>query len=153
LAREAVMSRRRPMLAGFMWLLTLLFLLRVLGQLVQYSAAHPALPPFESFQGSNLPYWVLLPAQIVILFLMALYSWRVQAGSGSASPRAGRVLAWLGGFYLAVSLGRIAVGLAVEGAPSWFTAWISAALHVVLAAFVLSLAYHHAVDDPGERKR
>ena len=125
-----------------MWLLTLLFLLRVLGQALQYWAPHPALSPFESFQGSNLPYWVLLPAQIAILALMIRYSWRVHAGGGDPRPPAGRVLAWLGAVYMAASVARIAVGLVVESAPAWFTAWISAALHVVLAAFVLSLAYH-----------
>jgi hypothetical protein len=134
-----------------MWVLTVLFLLRVLGQAIQYWLPQPGLPPFASFQGSDLPYWVLLPSQLVILGLMCLTSWRVQAGIGAPRHATGRVLAWLGGFYMAVSIGRLVIGLSVEGVADWFTAWIPAALHVVLAAFVLCLAYHYVGEPKGGR--
>ena len=57
----------------------------------------------------------------------------------------GRILAWIGGIYMAGSLARLAVGLAVTDAPPWFTAWISAVFHVVLAGFVLTLAAYHGL--------
>jgi hypothetical protein len=48
-----------------------------------------------------------------------------------------------GGIYMAVAVIRIVIGLGFSGAPSWFTAWIPAIFHVVLAAFVLTLAAYH----------
>jgi hypothetical protein len=128
---------------AFLWTLSLLFALRVLGQAVQHWAPQPFLPPFDKFQGSSLPYGLLLSAQILILAAMVLLSWRVQTGKLAPSPRAARGLTWAGGIYMAASLGRIAVGLAVPVAPDWFRTWIPATFHVVLAGFVLTLAVYH----------
>jgi hypothetical protein len=113
-------------------LLTLLFSLRAAGQAIQHWAPQPYLPPFDAFQGSNLPYPVLLGSQIVILGAMAFCNLR--------PPKARRALFWFGSFYMVGSLARIAVGLAVPGAPAWFTAWIPAAFHLVLAGYVLTLS-------------
>jgi hypothetical protein len=55
-------------------------------------------------------------------------------------PKRGRVLLWIGGIYMVGSLLRIAVGLAVPGASAWFSTWIPALFHVVLAGYVLALA-------------
>ncbi|MEA3192186.1 MAG: hypothetical protein QOD26_519 [Betaproteobacteria bacterium] len=55
-------------------------------------------------------------------------------------PKGGRVLLWIGSLYMAGSLLRIAVGLAVPGVPAWFSAWIPALFHLVLASYVLALA-------------
>jgi drug/metabolite transporter superfamily protein YnfA len=125
-----------------LWLLTSLFTVRVLGQAVQHWAPRSFLPPFSQFQGSSLPYGLLLSVQLVILALMGFVSWRVQTGTFVPSLRAGTVLAWLGGIYMAGSLTRIAVGLAVPAAPDWFRTWIPAIFHIVLAGFVLTLAAH-----------
>jgi hypothetical protein len=129
--------------AALLWALSFLFALRVLGQAVQRWAPQPLLPAFDEFQGSSLPYWLLLSAQILILAAMTLISWRVQAGMLAPSARAASVLAWAGGIYMAGSLVRIAVGLAVPAAPDWFRTWIPAIFHVVLAGFVLTLAVYH----------
>jgi len=129
--------------AALLWLLTSLFTARVLGQAVQHWAPQPFLPPFSEFQGSSLPYWLLLSVQLVILALMGFVSWRVQTGTSVPSLRAGTVLACLGGIYMAGSIARIAVGLAVPAAPVWFRTWIPAIFHIVLAAFVLTLALYH----------
>jgi hypothetical protein len=37
---------------------------------------------------------------------------------------------------------RIGVGLLVPAAPPWFSTWIPATLHLVLAGYVLTLALH-----------
>lgn len=131
--------------ASALWLLTLLFALRVSGQAIQRWAPQPFLPDFGSFQGSGLHYGVLLPMQLVILAAMGFFAWRVQAGALAPSPRAGRILAWIGWIYLLGSVARIIVGLAVPAAPAWFSTWIPAVYHVVLAAYVLTLAYYHRI--------
>ena len=131
-----------------LWLLSLLFALRVLSQAIQFWTTVPWLPGFESFQGSGLPYWALLLAQALILTFVVGQAWRLQRGMVRPRGDRGSVLLWLGGMYLAGSLGRIAVGL-VPGASGWFRAWIPGAFHVVLAGYVLTLgAYHLRLSDP-----
>jgi hypothetical protein len=103
----------------------------------------PILPPFEAFQGSRVPYGLLLAVQLVILGLMLRVAWRIHTDRLAPSGRAGRWLAGLGGVYMAVAAGRIAVGLAVPGAPAWFSTWIPAFFHLVLAGFVLTVARYH----------
>jgi hypothetical protein len=135
------MERR---LAFLLWLFTALFAARVAGQAIQRWVPQAFLPPFDAFQGSNLPYWQLLSVQIVILAIMCVIAWRAQRNALAAHRRTGRVLAWAGGIYMAGSLGRIAVGALWRDAPAWFSAWIPAFFHVVLAAFVLTLSLYQA---------
>jgi hypothetical protein len=120
-----------------------LFAVRVLGQALQRWMPQPFLPPFQAFQGSQLPYSTLLSAQVVILAAMLRIAWRAQRRTLVPSRVAGTRLAWAGGIYMAASLCRIAIGLTVTGAPAWFSTWIPAAFHVVLAGFVVTLAVHH----------
>ena len=133
--------------SAILWTLSALFALRVGGQLLQRWAPLAFLPPFEAFQGSRLPYWLLLPSQLVILAIMARISWRVATRSLAKNPRIGKILAWLGGLYMAGSLARLGIGLATPGAPHWFTSWISGVFHLVLAGFVLTLAAFHLQRD------
>jgi len=133
----AATNRYHPLL---LWLFTSLFALRVIGQAVQRWSPQPWLPGFGAFQGSSLPYWFLLATQLVILTLMAYFALRLE----TRSERASRILFWLGGIYMLGSLARIGVGLAIADAPPWFRAWIPSVFHVILAAYVLTLAdYHH----------
>jgi hypothetical protein len=129
--------------AMVLWSLSFLFALRVLGQAVQRWVPQPFLPLFRDFQGSNLPYRLLLSAQLLILAAMAFASWRVQTGRLALGRRAGMALTWVGGIYMTGALTRIVVGLAVPAAPDWFRTWIPAIFHIVLAAFVLTLALYH----------
>jgi hypothetical protein len=146
LAQGQSMARRTYV--AVLLLLSLLFAMRVLGQAVQFWTTVPWLPSFESFQGGGLPYWVLLSAQVLILGFMARHSCQVQQGRVEPRRERGRVLLWVGGTYLAGSLGRMAIGL-VPGAPRWYRVWIPGAFHVVLAGYVVTLAaYHLRLSDP-----
>jgi hypothetical protein len=126
-----------------MALLTGLFGLRVAGQAVQFWMPQSFLPAFGSFQGSTLPYSTLLLIQLLILGLMLRTCLRIGSGIGVPDRRLGRGLAWFGGLYMAGSVARIAVGLAIPSAPAWFSTWIPAFFHLVLAGFVLSAAHFH----------
>lgn len=130
-----------------MALLAGLFGLRVAGQAVQYWAPQNFLPDFDAFQGSSLPYPVLLAFQLVILGWMVRTIWRVRLGSTVPNRRIGRWLAWLGGIYMAGSVLRIAVGLAIPSAPAWFSTWIPALFHLVIAGFVITAADFHLRGD------
>jgi hypothetical protein len=135
------MSRRVYATTG--WILSALFAARVVGQFVQVVSPQPFLPPAQDFQGSNLPYGVLLATQLAILATMVAVTGRLQRGALRARKRTGIVLGIGAALYMAVALGRIAVGLAVAEAPAWFRAWIPASFHVVLAAFVTMLCLYH----------
>lgn len=129
--------------AAACWSLSALFAVRVLGQAVQRWMPQPSLPSFEAFQGSGLPYWLLLSVQLLILVVMVRVAARVQAGRLAPSRRAGRWLGWAGAAYMAFAVGRIVVGLGVPDAAAWFKTWIPAFFHVVLAGFVLTVARYH----------
>lgn len=129
--------------SSVLYLLTSLFLLRVAGQAIQYWFALDSLPPFDAFQGSSLPYAVLLSVQLLLLVAMYRAAWRLGSAKLPPNRRTGRWLVAAGSIYMAGSLARITIGLTVTGANGWFTSWIPALLHVVLAAFVLTLAIFH----------
>ena len=145
--RLALTSRQRKEVAttyaGALWVLAGLFSARVLGQALQHWAPLPFLPPFEAFQGSGLPYLLLLSAQLAILGWMCRLAWRVSAGKLMPRHRAGRLLAWAGSLYFICMLGRLVAGLAFDTGSPWFEAWIPALFHMVLAAFVLTLAAYN----------
>jgi len=124
-----------------LWALLLLFSLRVAGQAVQKWQPQSYLPSFGEFQGSSIPYPALLAIQLVILAVMGRVCWRVHSGTLVPNQRAGGVLRAFGSLYMAGSLARIVVGMLMPDQPSWFTAWIPAFFHVVLAIFVLVVAH------------
>jgi len=123
--------------------LTVLFGCRVAGQAVQHWFPQPWLPDFGSFQGSSLQYSTLLAIQLLILGLMARTCWRLARGLIRPDRRLGRGLLWFGTIYMVGSVLRIAIGLTVPDAPAWFSSWIPAFFHLVLAGFVLAAADLH----------
>jgi hypothetical protein len=137
---------RRIVYCLLLGLQTFLFALRVAGQAIQRWMPQAGLPSNEAFQGSALPYGVLLSSQLVILAVMVFYTVRLARCRLAPSHRVGVVLAWLGGIYMTIALTRVAIGLWVPDAAPWFTVWIPALLHVVLASYVLTFAYYHAVE-------
>jgi hypothetical protein len=137
-----------------LWMLSALFAVRVLGQAVQHWWPQTYLPPFNAFQGSRLSYPTLLPAQAIILGLMVRTSWRATTGTFRPSDRKSLLWTWIGGIYMSGSLLRIVIGLASPNAPHWFRVWIPAYFHLVLAGFVLTLAFYYrarAVDSTALR--
>jgi len=140
--------------AALLWMLLLLFSFRVVGQAGQKWHPQTYLPSFGEFQGSGIPYSALLAIQLVMLAVMGRVCWRVHSRTLVTSHRAGRILRTFGGLYMAGSLARIVVGMVMPDPPSWFTAWIPAFFHIVLATFVLVVAnYHLDGTQPSERQR
>jgi hypothetical protein len=129
-------------IGALLWFLTLLFAVRVIGQALQSWWPQSFLPRFDAFQGSGLSYPFLLTAQLIILALMVRAALRV--GAGTFHPSRGQIkfLRGFGGIYMAGSVLRIVIGLTVNTAPRWFSTWIPAFFHLVLAAFVITLALY-----------
>ena len=123
-------------------LLTTAFLLRVFGQAVQRWSPVEFLPLFDDWQGSSLPYPVLLGAQIAILAVAVYVTWRMATGANVAGARwTGRILRF-GIIYFATMAIRIVLGLTLLPDVDWFTSWISSSFHLVLAVQVVLIGVY-----------
>lgn len=133
--------------------LSVLFALRVLAQLVQAVYEVPFLPPFGAWQGSGLPYPVLLGSQVVILVLVVLALWQVRRGT--INPRPWQYLGCfaLGGIYFAVMAFRLVAGLTFLAENEWFASSIPALFHVILASLILILGHYLLIQGKGKGRK
>lgn len=129
--------------ACFLWAFSLLFLIRIVGQLIQQVDSVLWLPPLAAWQGSSLPYAILLPAQLIIWAAMICTSHRHASGRVKRSRTRGKWLLLLGGLYFLSMTTRLVVGIAGLSTIPWFQKSIPAFFHLVLAAFILSIAAFH----------
>jgi hypothetical protein len=118
-----------------LWTCTGLFLLRVLGQLEVVLIAPTWLPTMEQWYSGLLPYPLLLPAQILILMLMAGLTVNEMRRPGDAPRREWlRVVSLV---YFAAMVVRLMVQF-LRGAEDVIAAGgIPVAFHWVLALFLL----------------
>jgi hypothetical protein len=131
--------------AGFLWVFSALFLLRVVGQLYVRLRRPAWLPPTEEW---NLtPYRLLLPAQIAILSLMAWLDVAFSLGEGvlvEPRPRLGEALLVFSYVYAGVMALRYVVRMTRMPSERWFGGTIPIVFHFVLASYVYVLGSYHA---------
>ena len=128
------------------------FLCRVAGHLVQVISPVGFLPPAASWQGSDLPYPVLLTSQIAILGLIGWVSTRMAAGRSVFPSRWGSPVIVLGAIYFGAMAARLVLGLTTMADVKWFAASIPAIFHLVLAsAAILTGAYARALSSKAGR--
>ena len=127
--------------APWLWCFTLLFLLRVLGQVIVV-IFHPRwLPPMEQWYSGLMPYPCLLPAQILILALMVAIGRGVSSGSGFFArprPRLGRWLMGLSCLYFAGMVVRYVLRMTWHPDQRWLGGTIPIVFHCVLAAYLFT---------------
>lgn len=126
--------------AALLWSCIALFGARVLGQLETLLIAPDWLPDMEAWYSGLMPYYLLLPAQIAILMLMAVVAWNRRVRSGAfarANPRMAGALRLFAYLYLTVMAVRLGVNIIDNGAEFWREGAIPVAFHWVLALFVL----------------
>ena len=124
---------------AFLALFTVLFVMRVVGQLVVRYAAPRWLPPMDRW--NLMPYRLLLPIQVVLLAVMTWISLSLLANEGFlAEPHRGLgLLAIVFSFLYAGSVVvRYAVRMSRRPGERWFGGAIPIVFHVVLAAFVFT---------------
>lgn len=126
-----------------LWSLVLLFCLRVTGQLLQFFSPFSWLPLFEKWQGSSLPYWLLLLIQLLIIVIMVRTVRRYTSGGVQKNHQKGKWLLAIGGVYFTSMAIRLIIGLSDLSAAPWFHKSIPAFFHLVLASFVLLLGAFH----------
>ena len=126
------------------WMLALaaLFVLRVLAQAVQWAGPVPFLPPFDTWQGSGLPYLALLASQVIIIALLARALLLVQRNAVRPATWKHRACFVLGGAYFAAMAFRLVAGLTFLSDAEWFAESLPAFFHLVLATFVLLFGHY-----------
>jgi hypothetical protein len=134
--------------AGWLLLvLSLLFAIRVAGQLVAVVRAPAWLPRVESGQWNLMPYRFLLPTQLVFLAVMAWIVGSLLAAEGpptDASPAFGGFLLVLAAVYASAMAIRYVIRMARQPGQRWFGGTIPIVFHWVLAAFLVVLGSYHA---------
>jgi hypothetical protein len=139
--------------AVMLWLLLLLFVMRVLGQLLVFAFHTRWLPPMSVWYSGVVPYRLLLPAQIVLIVLMTAIAIDFTRGAGTfvepRRPDIGSALIVAGWVYVAAMLARLARRiLSAKGRPWYDGGTVPTAFHFVLAAFVLTVGAWHAASAP-----
>lgn len=130
-----------------MWALTLLFFLRVLGQLLVAFFDAAFLPPMEEWYSGLLPYPILLPIQILILTFQVKVCMDFTRGYGFfvVQRRAmGRFVLWFSYIYFASMLMRYIITMALYPDKRWFGETIPIFFHFVLAGYLFALGHFHS---------
>jgi hypothetical protein len=137
------MTRRGREVALLLWTCIALFAARVVAQFEALVVAPAWLPEMDAWYSGLLPYYLLLPAQLALLMVMAVVAWnrRVRTGRFAlAHPRATRVLRVVAVIYFLVMGLRLGINVAGNGAEFWREGALPVAFHWVLALFLLASA-------------
>lgn len=122
--------------ATFLYVLTGLFLVRVVGQPLSAVVQLPFLPDYEAWQGSTLPYPVLLGAQVLIVGCMVGGARGMRTGMGHPRRRAGWWVVAASAVYGSVMAVRLVLGLTLFRDIPWFARPVPAVFHLVLASYL-----------------
>jgi hypothetical protein len=137
------LARARRVHAAVLLVLLAAFLGRVAAQLIQAVRPVDWLPPFDAWHSATLPYGglLLLQAATVVLCLWAITGLL----GGRTNPRRGlgRVLLGIGALYALLMGFRLLAGWSFLAEAAWFRQPLATMFHLVLAAFVLTLARFH----------
>jgi hypothetical protein len=142
--------RRSPLdpteTATYLALFIVLFLLRVIGQVLVVLRSPAWLPPMTAENWNLVPYRILLPSQLVIAVLMCfiLQGVRFEYGVfGTRREAFGAILIAASVIYAHVMAARYAVRMVRRPETRWFGGAIPIVFHMVLAAFVFTWGLYH----------
>ncbi len=139
----------RDLLVGntyFPWLVILLlaFVFRVFAQLIQWQIGIEFLPKFDDWQGSSMPYPILLIIQTCAIGCFAWITFRVKMDRFSPSVRKYRICLVVGWIYFLSMTFRLIAGQTFAGGLSWFSKPLPAFFHIVIASFIILFGYYLA---------
>lgn len=130
-----------PHVAGaLLAILGILFLARVMGQLIVAVRAPAWLPPMQEWYSGVLPYRPLLASQAVILTIIGTLSLGLLLDIpvfAARRPEVGGLLLWLGWIYLLSMVVRYVLHMARHPEARWLGRVIPIVFHIVLAMCVL----------------
>ena len=119
-----------------LWVLTGLFFMRIVGQPLAAVAGVPGLPAFDAWQGSALPYPILLISQLGIVAWQCRTTWAVGAGTVRWRRPLGRWLLVASCLYGAIMAARLVLGATVLRDGTWSARPVPTVFHLVLAAYL-----------------
>ena len=128
------------------WLITFLFFLRVLGQFLVAHWSTPFLPPMSEWYSGLIAYPLLLPIQMLILFVMIWISYDFTRGSGFLlvqRRKMGLALQYFSYVYFGSMVIRYIMTMALHPERRWFGGAIPIIFHWILAAYIFTLGYFH----------
>jgi len=132
--------------APILWLLTLLLLGRVVGQLMVYFFAPKFLPPWDEWQSGLVHYPLLVFVQCIVLWFMITISLDFTRGSGfwmEPRPGLGTVVLWWSYLYFAGMVVRYVVRMTRHPDQRWLGGTIPIVFHSLVAVFQWIFAAHH----------
>ncbi len=127
---------------------TLLFILRVCGQILVAIVDIDFLPPFELWYSGLLPYSVLLPIQILIIGVMLKIVLDFAKRSGffiTPKPRAAVFIKWFSYVYFLSMGSRYVITMTLYPELRWCPGTIPIWFHMVLAAFLYTCSHYHLI--------
>lgn len=130
--------------ARLLGLLALLFVGRVVVQLIQFLHPVEALPRFEEWQSGALPYGVLVVLQLAVIAGQRRVVGAVRRGQRLLGQQWRRLISAFGVLYLAVIVFRLIAGLTFASGGGWLDARLPTIFHLVLAAFLLVWVHHES---------
>ena len=141
--QDGAAGARRPVF--LLWLFTLLFVVRVVGQVLVAIRPRDWLPPMHLW--NLIPYPILLPLQLIIIGIMLWINRDFSANSGIATihhPGAGTMLIGFSAIYALVMVIRYIVRMSRQPEQRWFGGTIPIVFHFVLASYLLFLGVFYA---------
>ena len=129
-----------------LWVLTVLLLGRVIGQLVVFFYAPKFLPPMGQWQSGLVPYPLLVAVQAVVLGLMVSISYDFSRGSGfwvQPQPELGLVVLWWSYVYFGAMVVRYVLRMKRRPDQRWLGGTIPIIFHCVVATFQWVFAAYH----------
>lgn len=125
-------------------LLALLFVGRVVVQLIQYFHHVDVLPTFEEWQSGALPYAVLVGFQLVIVAGQVRVVRAVSRGQYLLRQEWRWAVTTFAAIYLAVMAFRLIAGLTFAADGGWLDARLPTIFHLVLASFLFTWMHHES---------
>jgi len=155
-ADSAPHARSARRIAPVLWALLGLFVLRVAGQALVAFLDVRWLPSMDEWYSGLLAYRFLLPAQLLIIVLLAAVCRDFTRGHGgfvTPRPRLGNWVVWLGYAYFAAMIARYVMRMARHPEARWLGGVIPIVFHCVLATFLILFGRHHQGSgvDPAQR--
>ena len=130
--------------ARLLALLAVLFVGRVVVQLIQYFHPVDVLPGFEEWQSGALPYAVLVALQLVIVAGQLRVVRAVGRGQRLLRQEWRRAVSAFAAIYLGVMAFRLIAGLTFATDGGWLDARLPTIFHLVLATFLVTWMHHES---------
>ena len=130
--------------ACLLGLLAMLFVGRVVAQLIQYFQPVDVLPTFDEWQSGALPYGALVMLQLAIVAGQVLVMRAVSRGRRLLPREWRQTVSAFAVMYLAVMVFRLIAGLTFADGGGWLDARLPTIFHLVLAAYLLLWMHHES---------